>query len=450
MGLGLTHYIPYMIYMGVFVVAFLTMFYRVELGLFFLVPLTPWQSIWFKLWEFPLGTRLIDILMVALLIGWFLRKKQDSEKTPFLGVILLLIIITFSGLFIGANEFPLRLSNPYFKEWKNFIYMPLLYLITVNNIREERHMKILLFLMALSMLANDFYFKTTFKWIDTYHFSNKERTSIFIDLGPNEMASFVSQGTMFLLGIWLTYKEKWSWRIIAIAGIILANFYLIIYSYSRGAYLAVLISLLFFGLIKNRKILLIVGLLFVVWTSVLPTSVVERINMTQNQEGQLDNASEVRLLVWREGLNTFASNPLGVGFDRFKSQGLGDTGKRDAHNMFIKMLVELGIQGLGIYILLYILGLRSGWSLYKSGDNEFLSGLGLGFMACVLTTIITNSFGQSWLLFTVTSYYWVFWALVARANIIVRERAEIHALEPAPLQNSLKNIRRQSFSEHRS
>lgn len=429
MGLGLTHYIPFIVYICAFVVIFLTIFYRVEYGLFFLVPLIPLQPIWFKLFEYPLGKDLLDFLIIALLIGWFIRKKQNSEKTPNFFPIFLLIIISFSGLFIGANEFSLNLDNPYFRFWKNFIIMPILYLITFNNIREEKYIKILIFLMTLSMLANDFYFRNTFEWFKSEHFYQKGRISTFEDLGPNEMASFVSQGTILLLGIWLTYKHKWSryW----IGFVILANFYVILYSYSRGSYLAVLAACIFLGLIKERRILFALLLVIVLWTSILPNSVVERINMTQNEQGELDHASQVRIDVWYEGLNSFAQNPLGIGFAHYQSLGFGDTGKRDAHNMFVKMIVELGIQGLSIYILLYLLGIRSGWNLYRTADNGLFKGLGLGFIACIIANIVCNLFGQDWMLFSVTTYYWVFWALVERARVITQERAKTNLVVDA-------------------
>jgi len=429
MGLGLSHYIPYVVYILVFVISVLAIFYRVELGLFFLVPLSPLQSIWYRLWDFPLGTSLVDIVVIAMLIGWFIQKKESINLRKN-SVILVLILVTFAGLFIGSDGFPLSLSNPYLKIWKNFIMMPLLYYITLHNIRDEKNIKILLFLMAFTMLAQDVSFHSSFQYFKSDHYSHKDRISTFEDLGPNEMASFMIQATMVLVGLWLSYKQRLSRYFVGI--VIIANSYVILYSYSRAAYMAFLVTLFAFGVLKYRSLLIILVLFLSLWTSVVPVSVTERIQMTEDSSGDLDHAAQVRLDIWKFGLGNFMHNPLGIGFAKFRELGFGEEQNHgrayDAHNMFVKILTELGAQGLFVFIALYFIGLYSGWSLFKSTSNPFLSGLGLGFIGCVIGNLVCNLFGQDWMLFNVTSYYWVFWALVERAKIIVMENEEFQPL----------------------
>lgn len=429
MGIGLTQYIPLVLYCTGIVVVFLTIFYKTEIGIFFLVPLAPLQAVRFKIYAFPLGKDLLDILMIALLVGWFLRKQDKIlEKNPLNLPVFLLILVTLGALVIGSEGNPFSLANDSFIRWKNFVYMPVLFLITVNNIKDEKHIKILMLLMTLSIVANDFYFQSTFKWIKTYHFSNRERLSTFADLGPNEMASFFAQCNMVLFGLWLTYRHKWMRVLLGV--IFFANTYPIIYSYSRGGYLAVFLPCIFLGIVKDRRILVILLLLGVFWRALLPVSVVDRISMTQNEEGEFEHSSQLRLELWKAGLRTFTKNPLGVGFNRFQSLRLADGKQWDAHNAYIKILVEWGIQGFLIYIALYLSAIRIGWRLYRNGHNEFVSGLGLGFVASTLANIVSNFFGQSWMFFAVTSYYWVFLALVTRADITVRVRAENNTLKP--------------------
>ncbi len=430
MGLGLSQYIPYFIYIGVFVAVLLSLV-RIEYGLFFLIPLAPLEGLWVKMWDWPLGTHLIDILVIAMLIGWFIKRKENFfEKSRLNWPIFFLLLITFVGVLIGSG-ISLDTKNIYYLAfWKNFALMPLIYLITFNNIQKGKDIKILIYLMALSMIVNYFHFHSNVH--DIIHFNSLDRISSFTDLGPNETAAFAAQGAMFFFGLWLMYKNIWS-RLL-LGAVFLANFYVVIYSYSRSGYLAVASAFLFLGLLKNRIILIVLILLLVFWKTVLPVSVIERIEMTHNEETELDHSSQLRIDIWREGLSEFAENPLGAGFNKSRALGFGESGHMDAHNMFVKMLIELGVPGLSLFVLLYLLALKSGWQLYKIGENTFSQGLGLGFVACVLTNIITNCFGQNWLFFNVSIYYWVFLALVERARLMAQAgTGKDFAFKPIPV-----------------
>lgn len=430
MGLGLTYHIPAIVYVAGFIVVFLTIFYRVEIGMFYLIPLIPMQNIIIKMQDYPLGKDLVDILFMAIIVGWTLRKKERfMEKNQVNWAVFFLLSVSFIGLFMGSVGNPFSLENGYFITWKNFMLMPILFLIVANNIKDERDMKILMFIMALSFFMLFYNFHNAFEATKTYHFTNRERIGSMAYYGPNEMASFAGQGAMIFLSIWLMYRHRWS-RIV-LGAVIFANLYVVVYSYSRAAYLAVFASLLFLGIAKERKILIALMILAAFWTSFLPKSVVERIRMTQSVEGELDGSSAQRFEIWERGVQSFYENPLGVGFNRFQSlRVVEEDGKgKDAHNMFLKMLVELGVQGLFIYTYLYIIALRIGWQLYREADNEFLRGLGMGFVLCTICNMVNNFFGQSWMFFPVNSFYWVFMALVIRARMIVQERGM--GLQPA-------------------
>jgi O-antigen ligase len=428
MGLGLTQYIPFFVYIGVFAAVFVSLSYRLDLGLYFLIPLSPLQSIWFKLWDYPLGTNLIDILILAFIAALIIKRGQYPGGVKNFLPLLFLIVISFVGLFQGGAGSVFSAESPYLRVWKNFALLPLLYMITFLCIREERQMKVLIALMAFAMLANVFYFRSTFVFFSGAHYEHTMRISTFNDLGPNEMASFVAQGTAILTGIVLMLRHRWGRLLLAVVA--LANFYVIIYSFSRAAYLAVSASILFLALVRGHRLIIVLLLLSVFWKNVLPNAVVERIQMTQGEESELDHASQVRVDVWKDGVNTFIHNPLGVGFGRYRDLGFGDTGKRDAHNMYVKMLVETGAQGLAVYLLVLGLAARSGWVLYRSGASDFARGLGLGLVGCIIVSVICNFFGQDWVLFFVSSYYWVVWAMVERARLMT---AEATVAVPSPL-----------------
>ena len=98
---------------------------------------------------------------------------------------------------------------------------------------------------------------------------------------------------------------------------------------------------------------------------------------------------------------------------------------KDTHNIYMKILAEQGIVGIFIILLLFGLAFKSSYYLYKNAHDAFLKGLGLGFIACLAATMLTNTFGDRWTFLQIGSFFWVILALVERGKIIVKTGKEI-------------------------
>jgi O-antigen ligase len=174
--------------------------------------------------------------------------------------------------------------------------------------------------------------------------------------------------------------------------------------------------------------------IFLAWQTVLPASVVDRIQMTETPSGQLEHSAGGRLLLWEHALNLFHAHPVfGIGFGGFSMSAGGiqlRTGEelpenQDVHSFYMRTLSESGV--IGITLLLYLLfkSFLSGWRLYSVGETPFYKGLGFGFMGCVMAVAITNLFGDRWSYFALGGYFWIFWALVDRAVINVNAARQL-------------------------
>jgi O-antigen ligase len=193
------------------------------------------------------------------------------------------------------------------------------------------------------------------------------------------------------------------------------------YSFSRGSYLGFLAGLLFIGFVKKRMLLLPFIIFLVMWKSLLPLSVVERVEGTVVQQGERTDVISVggaeletagRTELWGKALNYFFANPVtGTGYDTY-----GRLTGRDTHNVYLKTMAEQGLIGLFIYLGLYALALRSGWRLYKQGDEELVRALGFGFLCAVVGSMVVNFFGDRWTYLQLGGLYWIFWALVDQEN----------------------------------
>ncbi|MHB9154961.1 MAG: O-antigen ligase family protein, partial [Endomicrobiales bacterium] len=351
--------------------------------------------------------------------------EKMFETTPINKLIFITMAFTFFSLWQGAHTlgepFTFSASNVRAQTWKNYMLLPLLYLITVNNIRSVRQMKWLLVIMFLALVPMDFY---TARQI---HFtpglaSRDKLVGTFVFLGPNQLAAFYVQTLLLLLGIFIVHRDR-IYRLAA-AGLMGAGLFITLFLYSRGAYIALLAGLLAISLIKKRILILPLLAVLFTWEAVLPATVVDRIKETQTAQGQLDTSSQHRLDLWKESLKLFASSPLtGIGFDVIYQQGLIGTFK-DTHNIYVKVLAEQGIMGIVLFMLLLLSALKSGFQLYVSDTDTFLKGLGLGFTSSVIATMTANVFGDRWTFLQVSAYFWVCLALVVRGLLLV-QRGEV-------------------------
>jgi O-antigen ligase len=190
------------------------------------------------------------------------------------------------------------------------------------------------------------------------------------------------------------------------------------YTFSRGAYIAFLFSVLVLGLLKDRKLLLLLGAFLLTWQTVVPKPVRERVNMTENSSGQLEASAQSRVDLWENAEKSIISSPIvGTGFATFQ---LGEhvDNLRDTHNWYVKVMVETGIIGLIIALFLVQQMLAVGYRLFRRATDPLYRGLGLGLFLATCSCIVTNFFGDRWTYLEITALLWVLVAAAIRATLL--------------------------------
>lgn len=439
MNLGLSQYIPFLIYLLGIIVIFITIFRSTNAGILYIAFLLPLTSLLKKMYEFPLGKDIYDLMILALLIGWLIQRSNVRdrvvESSRFNKPLLALLFYTYFSLWIGtlyySDAMPVTKDNLRLLTWKEYITIFILFWLVFNNIKTREQIVLVILVMALSMLIVNFKFHSEFQWLEKYHYTDNMRKikGTFSYLGANHLGSFFSQYGMFLLGIFL-YEKKFSPKNIFLFVVLAWSFNSVLYTYSRGAYIGTFLAVIFVLFLKNKKFLVLPVLLLVFWTALLPQSVIDRIQMTQTEEGELDTSTQARLALWDEALEMVKKNPVtGLGFDTFAHGDAHFEGLKDTHNIYLKTLAEQGIIGLALLLYLFYLGLRRSWRLFRTSDDGFLKGLGLGGVGAVVSCMVTNLFGDRWSFLMLTGYFWIFMALIERANVIVAEKLQTSASE---------------------
>ncbi len=428
MHFGLEGVAPYLLY-GAGIVAFLlSILWRPIIGIYYLVPLIPLQTARYELISFPLGQSVVDLILVGVVLGLLIRHQPIFPSTPWKSLLGIYCVYTFLSLCLGSSylhrPLPLWPTDPRLADWKNYMVMPLMLFVVAAAVTETRQMKVLLWLMCASILLLDRGFWDTVAGRDFSTFSYDLRDEGGMGYaGVNGLAAFEAQAAIFLLAL-SSFEKRWRPRILYLS---LAGFSVVclMYSLSRGGYLALLVGCLFLGLVKQRKLLILLAVFLATWTSLVPPAVQQRVLMTYDKNShELDHSAATRVNLWEEAMQIYDTNPLlGAGFDTY-AYSSHYNGYKDTHNLFVKVLVETGVAGLCLFLWLLAKTFRTGYRLFRLARDPFLSSLGLGLAAWVICSVTANLFGDRWTYLQVNGFMWVLGGLVSRALLLEAEAAQ--------------------------
>lgn len=422
----------------------LSIFKSPSIGLYLLVPLLPLETVRYRLHAYPLGAQFVDILLLGVILGLKRQGRPIFPKTPLTTLLWIYIGFTYLSMlkgsfFLGA-PLPLWFSDPRVSDWKNFVVdLSLMFFVISSAIRTKRQVGTLLLTMCIGyvLLAKNFHNVMGDRDFSAFSYSLRDAGAMG-GAGVNGLAAFAAEGSVFLIGLCLT--ERRFLLKLAYTGVVAASIYCVLFALSRGAYAALLVGVVFLGFVRNRLLLLAVVVFLLIWQTIVPPAVRQRVLMT-DENGEIDHSAASRLSLWDEAMGVFKADPVfGTGFNTYRYEshvgGYGDT-----HNLFVKVLVETGVTGLILFLAIFSRLFKIGCRLHRTATDPFLKSIGLGFSALMVSALVANFFGDRWMYFQITGYTFAFAALAVRAQQISDEGAhaedaesvEIPPLETAPL-----------------
>jgi len=412
------------LYIGGFYVTFCSIFKDAKWGIYLLVFLIPQPNIWHKFFNLPMGKDFLDILFLAVMMGIFVQKKKLGGASG-TALIFLYLIWTYISLWNSSSRFslplPISAASTQLMEWKNFAQMILFYFIIQAVVEDEKQQEILFMLMASVILFMAIRNYRNFSGGASFHYDKRVGGPFEkVGLGATTYGAFIAHFCVAFLGMSFFEKER-KRKLLYLVSFLLC-LHPLFFSYSRGAYVAVVVALTFFGLVKKRSLLVVLMIVAIAWQTILPQSVVDRIAGTETKSGKLESSANTRLKLWHQAGGVIAVNPLfGSGWDSFglsipESEQLtvGTIRLTDPHNYYVKTLCDLGVVGLLLLLALFFKAFHSGYLLYRYGNSQFQKGLGFAFMGTVLACMTTNLFGNRFSFFVMGSYFWMLWGLVEK------------------------------------
>ena len=294
-------------------------------------------------------------MMVALATLTALLMSKEPKRIPWTReTILLLVLIGWMFLTTIFSLYPSLAWEQWGKVWR----IMLMTYVTMMLINDEHRLKLLVFVIALSL---GFYgFKGGIFVIQTggnHSVMGPARTFIG-DRNSIGLALIMAVPLLYYMQLQMTNRYLRYGLMATVALTLVA----IVGTHSRGALVGIAVMLIFYLLKSRRKFAAFFALipLAAVLYTVMPDHWFERMETIQTWEE--DGSASERVRAWNNAIDLANSRFIGGGM-----RALVVWGGRDSHSIYFGMLGEHGWVGLGLFLLLLLLTWRSAsWVIRNS------------------------------------------------------------------------------------
>lgn len=360
-----------------------------------------------------------ELLLILLVLAWpvqmALRGRLSYRLTPMdIPIMLFLAVVVFLFL-VRSPQMGIAVEG-----LRVYVEYMLWFFVASNLLLNKRQARALVnLLVALGTLValHGVYqyiigVEIPSTWLDSAE--GGVRTRVFSILySPNVLGSFL------VLLIPLTVSQLLSARtrlhryyyIACLAPMALS----LIFTYSRGAWLAMAGAFVIYGLIYNWRILLALGAAAYTAPKLIP-GISSRIGYMLSPAYLLSSARAGRVARWNKALEKMQNNPLfGEGFGRYGGAVAARyiPSSNYVDNFYLKTAAESGIIGLAAFVWLLISGVRCILNSYRRLTDPYLKGLAGGLFAGLMGVLLHNGVENIFEVPSMTVYFWLLLGLAA-------------------------------------
>ena len=377
---------------------------------------------------FESPSTILAIIIIITAISYFVKlirgKRILKLELLDLAVLLFGALIFFSGTITANGELGQM-------EAILSCCLMLGYFLTVNLIRTTQWLKrcVLALISSgtivaiLGILQYFFAAVSVDSWVDRQYFSEISNRAVSLFDNPNVLATYLVLILPFVLLAFLRAsrgKEK-TLYLISMMSVLVC----VVLTWSRGAWLAVIASVLMFGFIYSKKTLraIFFFLLSLPMLSVIvPSSLKHRFLSIGNLA---DSSTAYRYYTWKGSwrmVQEYFWSGIGYGPTAYQSAYpqyayAGIEAAEHSHNLFLQILIGLGFGGLLVFLCLLFLAAQMNFEYLKNGKNEASRMFIIAAMSSILGALTMGCFDFIWYNYRM---FFLFWTILGFACACIR------------------------------
>ncbi len=361
------------------------------------------------------GVNLTNIFLILVVVGYMLRcavERKDPFPLSKLNIAIAIIVIMAILSFIrGSSYFGYSLTGENLNQFKRFLTTFIVMFLSSNMFESKKSVFAFAFVVLLTLLYEIRVVFIQHGSVSHWHYSHAMRIKGTFEGGggANELGSFLVHNLAMVFAVLANLDKKWIGRILLLIVLIL-GIMAVQYSYSRAAYLGMIIAVLVVSFLKSRRLFAVVLIAGVVSYPLWPVSVRERFSSIEHEDKSIHTRKEI----WKMARGYIVQSPvIGYGYNA-SSHML----PRDTHNMYYDIALEMGLPALfAVWYLLWVM-INIGYRLYKCGDDWFAQTTGLALLGSTLTVAFGNMFGTRLGYFPINMH----WAILAGIGVVFYRR----------------------------
>ena len=302
------------------------------------------------------------------------------------------------------------------------------FFIIVNTLKTKNEWYNLVTVFVLSGLAvalvgiyQNFFgeSQSALSWVDS---------NMFEDIGvrvygtfdnPNVLGQYLVLLTPVAVAMLVSAKNVFSKIVFFVSAA--AMLICIVYTWSRAAWVAVVLAIGFFMIMKDRRWATVCIVMFLIMPFVLPESIMSRITSIGNMK---DSSTAYRVSVWIASLRIakdYWLGGIGLGsgaFERiYQNYALNGAGfALHSHNFYIQLVVEMGILGLVVFAAIIFMAFKQIASL--KDKNSVNKNVALAIGGALIGYLFQGVAENLWYNYRMVLIFWIYLAILQSGVIL--------------------------------
>ena len=308
--------------------------------------------------------------------------------------------------------------------WASYILLAALLAMSLDDMAKVGF--VLLCLLASASLSGAYGLyqfsrgiETQSAWLDKEAAKVIQTRAYSVFDNPNMFAAYLAFLLPLAAHLFLN-TPRWPSRVLLLPiGILMVGG--LAFTYTRGAWVGSAVGLAALGLLRDRKILLVMLVVMVAAPLLFPSTVLDRVATIGSLE---DSSNLYRLTIWRATwlmAKDYWASGVGLGpvpytlvYPLYEIAG---TPTVHAHNLYLQVLVEMGLPGLLVFLWLMRNVFRSGLSLR---GNPYHSGIVLALVAGLVGQVVYGLADNIWYSPKNLFLFWAVVGMIAACSAAVR------------------------------